>query len=222
MGIRKEEYADLRRSYPIYVEVGLVLALMLLIVAFRVDIRPERDFEIVMEQQEVVEIEEITQTEQEMKPPPPPRPPVPVEVPNDEIIEDEPVNLDASLDLNESLDVSGPPPPPPSQEEEQRDENEVFIVVEERPELIGGMAALQDAVEYPEFAKKAGIEGTVFVQFVVDENGDVTNVQVTRGVHKLLDQAAIEAVQQMKFKPGKQRGRPVKVQMSLPVRFRLR
>lgn len=220
MGVRKEDKADLRKSYPIYIEIGAVLALLVLILAFRVDIRGESDFEIVMDEQEVVEIEEITQTEQEVKPPPPPRPPVPVEVPNDEIIEDEPVNLDASLDLNEALEPTSPPPPPEPEEEE--DEQEIFIVVEERPQLIGGMKALQEAIKYPEFAKKAGIEGTVFVQFVVDENGDVRNPQVTRGVHKLLDRAAVEAVSQMKFEPGKQRNRPVKVQMSLPVRFRLR
>jgi protein TonB len=220
MGIRKKDHADLQRSYPLYVEVGLVLALLLLILAFRVDIRRERGFEIVMEEQEVVHIEEIQQTKQETKPPPPPRPPVPVEVPNDEIVETEPLNLDASLDLNESLGVPSPPPPAPEPEEES--EPEIFIVVEERPQLIGGMEALQKAVQYPEFAKKAGIEGRVFVQFVVDEQGRVQNPQVTRGVHKLLDQAALEAVRQMTFRPGKQRGKPVKVQMSLPVTFRLR
>lgn len=218
MGIRKEDYADLERSYPLYIEIGLVLALMLLILAFRIDIRRKSDFQIVMDRQEIVEIEEITQTEQQMKPPPPPRPPVPVEVPNDEIIEEEPVRFDASLDLDETLEVAQAPPPMPETEEE-REEPEIFIVVEERPTLIGGLAALQQAVEYPEFAKKAGIEGTVFVQFVVDEKGNVENPQVTRSVHKLLDEAALEAIRQMKFTPGKQRGRPVKVQMSLPVRF---
>ena len=220
MGVRKTDQADLRKRYPIYVQIGMIGALLLLILAFRVDLRQESDFQVVMEEQEVVQMEEIQQTEQETQPPPPPRPPVPVEVPNDEIIEDEAVDLDASLDLNESLNTSAPPPAP--EEEEEEEEREVFIVVEDRPELIGGMAALQGAVEYPEFAKKAGIEGRVFVQFIVDEQGNVQNPQVTRGVHKLLDQAAIDAVQEQKFKPGKQRGKPVKVQMSLPVTFRLR
>jgi protein TonB len=220
MGVRKEDQADLRKRYPIYVEIGMIGALLLLILAFRVDLQQESDFQVVMEEQEVVQMEEIQQTEQETQPPPPPRPPVPVEVPNDEIIEDEAVDLDASLDLNESLNTSAPPPEP--EEENQEEEREVFVVVEERPELIGGMAALQNAVEYPEFAKKAGIEGRVFVQFVVDEQGNVQNPTVTRGVHKLLDQAAVEAVKEMKFKPGKQRGQAVKVQMSLPVTFRLR
>lgn len=220
MGVRKEDKADLRKRYPIFIEVGLVVSLLLLILAFRLDIQKDSDFQVVMEEQEVVEMEEVQQTKQEVKPPPPPRPPVPVEVPNDEIIEDESLDLDASLDLNESLDTNQPPPPP--EEEEEEPEQEVFVVVEERPELIGGMRALQEAVEYPEFAKKAGIEGRVFVQFVVNEQGNVVDPHVTRGVHKLLDEAAIEAIKKMKFKPGKQRGKAVKVQMSLPVTFRLK
>lgn len=220
MGMRKKERADLQRSYPIYVKVGLVLALLLLVLAFRVDIRRERGFEIVMQKQEVVHVEEIVQTHQEMKPLPPPRPPVPVEVPNDEIIETEPLNLDASLDQNESLGVPSPPLPAPGPAEES--EPEISMVVEERPQMSGEVEALQNAVQYPEFAKKASIEGRVVVQFVVDEQGHVQSPQVTRGVHKLLDQAALEAVQQMTFRPGKQRGKPVKVQRSLPVTFRLR
>lgn len=93
--------------------------------------------------------------------------------------------------------------------------------VESQPELIGGMEALQDAVDYPEFAKKARIEGRVIVQFVVDKKGNVQDPKVTRGVHKLLNEEAIRAVKKQKFKPGKQSGQVVKVQMSLPVTFRL-
>lgn len=108
--------------------------------------------------------------------------------------------------------------PDDSEEEEQ----EIFMVVENQPELIGGMKSLQQSVEYPEFAQKAGIEGRVIVQFVVDEKGNVQDLKVTRGVHKLLNEEAIRAVKEQKFKPGKQRGEAVKVQMSLPVTFRLR
>ena len=219
MPVKKTDKANLRNRYPLFVQVGMVVTLLLLILAFRVDIEKEKTFEVTMEEQEVVEMEEIEQTEQEVKPPPPPRPPVPVEVPNDQIIEDESLDLDASLDLNESMDTSQPPPPP---EEEEEEEQEIFIVVENKPELIGGMAALQGEVKYPEFAKKAGIEGRVFVQFVVDEQGNVMNPRITRGVHKLLDQEALRAVKKQKFTPGKQRGKAVKVQMSLPVTFRLR
>jgi TonB family protein len=83
------------------------------------------------------------------------------------------------------------------------------------------MEALREAIQYPAGAKEAGIEGRVFVQFVVDENGDAINLEVTRSVHEALDRAALEAVEQMQFEPGKQRGMPVKVQMALPVTFKL-
>jgi len=218
MPLRKTDSANLRNKYPLFVEGGLVLSLVLLIVAFRVDIQTGQSFEVQMEEQEVVDMEEIQQTEQETEPPPPPKPPVPVEVPNNEVIENDDVDFDSSLDLDDRLDTSQGPPPGNEEEEE---EQEVFVVVENQPELIGGMKALNEEVNYPDFARKAGIEGRVFVQFVVDEEGNVQNPKVTRGVHKLLNQEALRAVKKMKFKPGKQRGNAVKVQMSLPVTFRL-
>lgn len=101
------------------------------------------------------------------------------------------------------------------------DGEEIFVVVEDRPELKGGMQALHEVIQYPEEAKEAGIEGRVFVQFVVDENGAPQDLQVTRSAHELLDRAALDAVEQLEFEPGKQRGKAVKVQMSLPVTFKL-
>ena len=163
-------------------------------------------------------MEEVQQTKQEKKPPPPPKPPVPVEVPNNETIDNEDVDFDASLDLDQSLDTDQGPPEPAQEEEEEEDE--IFVVVEQQPDC-GGVKALQEEVEYPEFAKKAGIEGRVFVQFVVNEQGNVVNPKVTRGVHKLLNEEALRAVKTLSCTPGKQRGKSVKVQMSLPVTFRL-
>jgi protein TonB len=87
------------------------------------------------------------------------------------------------------------------------------------PELIGGLASIQPT--YPEMERRAGIEGRVFLQFVVNEDGSVTEVTVTRGVSPGLDRAAVEAVQRARFRPGMQRGRAVRVRFSLPVNFRL-
>ena len=98
--------------------------------------------------------------------------------------------------------------------------DEVFVVVEQQPEC-GGVQALAENIQYPDVAREAGIEGRVFVQFVVDEDGDVTDPTVTRGVHETLDAAALSAVKQLECKPGRQRGEPVKVRMALPVTFRL-
>lgn len=216
---RKEESADLRKRYPLYVEIGLVVVLALLIVAFRVNWNPPSDNDWEAPEQEQIEMEEVQQTEQQETPPPPPKPPVPVEVPNDEVLQDDELNLDASLDLNEPVSES---PPPPPEEEEEEEEPEIFVVVEEMPELIGGLASIQEHIVYPDMAKKAGVEGRVIVQFVVDENGDVQNPQVVRGLGAGLDEVALEAVKQAKFEPGMQRGQAVKVKMSLPITFRLR
>ncbi len=221
MAIRKSDKADLRSRYPIYIQIGLIATLALLIFAFKVDWQPGSEFEIVEQEQEIVQMEEIQQTQQIEQPPPPPRPPIPVEVPNDEILEDDfLLDLDASLDLD--APISQPPPPPPAEEEEVVEEPEIFVIVEDMPELIGGLAAIQSNIRYPEIARKAGVEGRVFVQFVVDEQGNVVDPVVTRGLGAGLDEEAIRAVSQAKFTPGKQRGQPVRVRMSLPITFRLR
>ncbi|MEM1054309.1 MAG: energy transducer TonB [Bacteroidota bacterium] len=103
----------------------------------------------------------------------------------------------------------------------QDEEVEIFDVVEQEPELIGGIPALQQRVDYPEMARRAGIEGTVYVQFVVDEQGEVTEAVCVRTPHEMLCDAALVAVETSRFRPGIQRGRPVKVRFTLPIRFRL-
>ncbi|MEX0820634.1 MAG: energy transducer TonB [Rhodothermales bacterium] len=217
----KSDKVNLKDKYPLYVEIGLVLSLAVLVVAFRLDLTPDRDTDWEAPEQEQIEMEEIQQTQQQETPPPPPKPPVPVEVPNDETLEDEALNLDASLDLDAPAE-SAPPPPPPEEEEEEEEEPEIFVVVEQMPELIGGLQSIQQHITYPEMAKKAGVEGRVIVQFVVNEEGNVVDPQVVRGLGAGLDDVAVNAVRQAKFEPGMQRGQPVKVKMSLPVTFRLR
>ncbi|MBO6574193.1 MAG: energy transducer TonB [Rhodothermales bacterium] len=219
MALRKTEKADLKTRYPLFIEVGMILTLALLIVAFRLDLRADSDFNVNLAEQEVVQMEEIQQTQQIERPPPPPRPPVPVEVPNDEILDDDELELDVSLDLDAAVDLP-PPPPPPADEPEP--EPEIFVIVEQMPDLIGGLGELQSKIRYPEIAKKAGVEGRVIVQFVVNEQGMVENPVVVRGIGAGCDEEAIRAVQQARFTPGKQRGKPVKVKMSLPITFKLK
>jgi protein TonB len=219
MALRKTDKADLRKRYPLYIEVGLVLALLLLVVAVNVEWRSEDDFNIPDQEQEVVEMEQIEQTQQVEKPPPPPEPQVPVEVPNDEVLDDASIDLNAELDMDAA--PSSPPPPPEPEEEEEEEEPEVFVAVENMPELKGGIQALREKVEYPEMARKAGVEGQVIVQFIVDEEGNVTDPQVLRGIGAGCDEEALRVVKEAQFEPGRQRGKPVRVKMSLPIRFSL-
>lgn len=212
---RKKPEADLRQYYTIFLELGLIITLLVFLVGAKVNFASEPQKIDLTTEQEVVEMEEVIQTKQVEKPPPPPRPPVPVQVPNDEIIEDVIINLDAELNLDQPLEM---PPPPAAPEEE---EESFFIVVEQMPELIGGLAELQKSIRYPEMARRAGIEGRVIVQFIVNEQGKVEEPRVMRGIGGGADEEALRCVQQAEFKPGRQRGQPVRVQYSLPVVFKL-
>jgi protein TonB len=199
--------------------MGMIITLGILIVAFRVELTVDDSFEVPLFEQEVVQMEEIQQTQQIEKPPPPPRPPVPVEVPNEEVLEDVALELDVFLDMEIAPDL--PPPPAPARRIEEP-EPEIFVIVEEPPELIGGLPGLHARISYPEIARKAGVEGRVTLQFIVDEQGNVSDPIVTRAIGAGCDEEAIEAILASKFTPGRQRGKAVKVKMSLPVTFRLK
>jgi protein TonB len=212
--MRKTKEADLKQQYQLNLMGGWVMSLSIMIILFRINLYSAPPTPPPIEEQEIIQMEEIIQTKQIETPPPPPRPPVPVEVPNDEILEDDIVELDLEFDLGDEIAL--PPPPPPKEEEEQ-----FFIVVENMPQLIGGLGKLQSQVTYPEMARRAGIEGRVTIQFIVNERGQVENPRVIRGIGGGCDEEALAAVSKARFTPGLQRGRPVKVQYSLPIVFRL-
>ena len=125
--------------------------------------------------------------------------------------------------------VYGPVPSPPSVPRPNApvsravpSDDEVYELADVQPELIGGFPALYAFVEYPEFARRAGIEGQVVVQFVVDEAGAVTDAVALRSPNELLSEAALEAVRAVRFTPGRLAdGRPVKVRFAIPITFRL-
>lgn len=213
--------ASLKSYYTLLLEVGMILSLIIFIALMKVPLRGADSEEIAFTtQEEIVKMEEIEQTEQEKQPPPPPRPQVPVAVPNSEIIEDEIINIDAELRIDEKIDL--PPPPASKKEEKEEEEENFFVVVEEMPELIGGIQTLQQKIKYPEKARMAGIEGKVIIQFIVNEEGEVENPRVIRGIGGGCNEEALRVVKQAQFKPGKQRGKPVRVQYSLPIFFKLK
>ena len=213
---RMKRLNDHRKNYNLRLQAGLIGSLLIFLFVFKVTIESDPPEIIQIEMQEEVVMEEVVQTKQVNTPPPPPRPPVPVEVPNDEIIEDDVVELDLEFDLDGPMEL--PPPPPPKQEEL---EEEVFVVVENPPVLIGGIGSVQKKIKYPELARNAGIEGRVVIQFVVTSTGEIANPVVVRGIGGGCDEAALEALKYAKFQPGMQRGRPVNVSYSLPITFSL-
>lgn len=211
------------RGYRLTIEIGFVLALLVVILFFHIPMRTGQGLEIRVGEQEMVSMEEIQQTTQPEKPPPPPRALAPIVVPDESLPEDMDLNLDASLDIDDEVALpTGPPPPPPDEpEEEVAEEEEIFVVVEEMPTLVGGIERLYELIEYPAIARQAGMEGMVVVQFVVTPDGLPADPVVARSAGEALDRAAIDAVMKLTFTPGKQRGRPVPVRFAIPVRFRL-
>ncbi len=90
------------------------------------------------------------------------------------------------------------------------------------PRPVGGIAAIQNKIQYTELAQRIGIEGKVLVFAIIDEKGNVMNASIAKSLFPSLDEVALNAVRDTKFIPGKQRGKPVKVQMTIPITFKLR
>lgn len=211
---------DLRNYYKIFFEFGLIIALLISIGSTKIEFSSEKSEIKLTTDQEVTQMEEIVQTEQEERTPAPPRPQVPVEVPNDEIIVEQDINIDAELDMSQSLEM--PPPPEEPKEEQEEEEEDFFVAVEQMPELKGSFGQLQKKIKYPENAQKAGIEGRVIVQFIVNEKGEVEDPRVIRSIGGGCDEEAVRVAKMAKFEPGRQRGKVVRVRYSLPFIFTLR
>lgn len=216
MALHKNPKFDLKRKYQRYWEISLIISLTMLIVAFK--FFPEFKTEAIGidAPQELIMTEDVEATKQETAPPPPPKPPIPIEAPTDDVLDD--VEIE-STELDMDAEVAAPPPPPKKVEEDL--EPVFFVAVEQMPEPIGGIGAIQKKIVYPEIAKRAGVQGRVYIKAYVDEVGKVTKVELIRGIGAGCDEAAMKAVNSVMFKPGKQRGKPVKVQVTVPVLFKL-
>ena len=206
-------------------QVGLIISLLVAWLAFEHKSYDKREIDAsLLRQTEVVEEEMVEITKQEE-----PKP-QPVEVPKQttqlEIVEDdvevEDIEINAEVDQTEVLEEYVPV----EVEEEEVSEQEVFTIVEEMPDFPGGTAKLaeylQKNIKYPQMARESGIQGRVFVNFVVEPDGHVSNVKVLRSLGGGCDEEAMRVVKAMpKWKPGKQRGKPVRVSYILPVNFKL-
>ena len=110
--------------------------------------------------------------------------------------------------------------------EEEPEEQTIFEVVENMPDFPGGQAALMQYlaknIKYPTIAQENGTQGRVIVQFVVNKDGSIVDAKVVRSVDPYLDKEALRVINTMpKWKPGMQRGKPVRVKFTVPVMFRL-
>ncbi len=225
MEIKKSPKVDLEKKRSLFFQVGLFITLVLVLFAFELKIVPGDGSGFVVENSGPIEEEIIPITKQEeIKTPPPPPPPVTdvLEiVENNQEIQNEVKIESTEADANTQIQA-----PVEVQQEEETEEVINFYVIEEKPEFPGGEAAMfqwiSKNIKYPEIAKENGIQGKVFVQFVIGKDGKVTDVQVVRGVDPSLDKEAVRVILSMPaWKPGKQRGKPVRVSFQLPINFKL-
>lgn len=228
MELKKTPKADLENKKQLYFMIGLVFALGITLVGFEWTSKPDKANSLGSVSAVAVEEEIIPITrEMEVKPPPPPPPKV-VEVLN---IVDDDVKIDDELKIEDSeaddktlIEVA----PVVSAKEEKEEEGaaEVFFIVEDMPEFPGGDLALRayiaNQIKYPVIAQENGIQGKVYVTFVVGKDGSVSNATIARGVDASLDKEALRVVSTLpKWKPGKQRGKPVNVSYTVPINFQL-
>jgi len=224
MELKKTPKADLENKKQLYFMIGLVLALGIMLVGFEWTSKPSKADSLGTVGAVAIEEEIIPITrEQEVKPPPPPPPKV-IEVLNivdDDVKIDDELIIDTEADDKTLIDVA---PVISAPKEEEEETAEVFFIVEDMPEFPGGEAALRayiaNSIKYPVIAQENGIQGKVYVTFVVGKDGSVSNATIARGVDPSIDKEALRVVNSLpKWKPGKQRGKAVNVSYTVPINF---
>jgi len=222
---KKSPKANLENKKLMFMQIGMIISLLIAWLAFEHKSYDKREIDPSLLNREVTieeEMVEITKQDEQK--------PQPVEVPKQttqlEIVQDdvevEDIEINAEVEQNEVLEEYVAP----EVVEEEVVEQEIFKIVEEMPAFPGGEAKLMEYVaknvKYPQIARETGVQGRVYVNFVVEPDGSVSNVSVLRGIGGGCDEEAIRVVKSMpKWKPGKQRGKAVRVSYMLPVNFKL-
>lgn len=228
MQVKKSPRANLESKKSIFLQIGLVLVLAVVLIAFEWTFTEIQVSTFIDDGDEFIEedIIPITRTLETPPPPPPPKPrPADIIIMVDNVVElDDQIDFFSSEQNDDDLiayigDFT-------SYNEEDR-ENITFEVVEQMPKFPGGDSALlrylAENVRYPSRAQQNGLYGRVYVKFVINQFGEVCEVEIARGVHPSLDGEAIRVVENMpNWEPGRQRGVPVRVKYTVPINFVLK
>ena len=222
---KKSPKANLENKKLMFIQIGMIISLLIAWLAFEHKSYDKREIDESLLNREVVldeEMVEITKQEEQK--------PQPVETPQqttqleivDDDVETEDLNINAEVEQNEVIEEYVAP----EVVEEEVSETEIFQIVEEMPSFPGGEGKLMEYVakniKYPQIARETGIQGRVFVGFVVEPDGSISNVKLLRGIGGGCDEEAMRVIKSLpKWKPGKQRGKPVRVSYQIPVFFKL-
>ncbi|MCD4665966.1 MAG: energy transducer TonB [Bacteroidales bacterium] len=229
MTLKKSKKADLEGKIFIFREIGLVITLAILLLGLGWKSYEKQGIELITRNVENIPEEMIEISHQE-KPPLPPKPPQQtsiIEIVENDIEVEEDIIIDVEADQETEIEEYVANLTLSFDEEEVAEEELIFMVVESMPCFPGGDVArikyLNESIKYPEMARESGIQGLVFVTFVVEKDGSVSNVKILRGIGGGCDEEAIRVIKNMpKWIPGKQRNVPVRVQFNMPIRFVLR
>ena len=221
---KKTPKANLENKKLMFTQIGLIISLLIAWLAFEHKSYDKRDFSEIIRSTEVVEEEMVEITRQEEQKPQPvemPKQTTQLEIVQDDV-EVEDIEINAEVDQTEVIEEYVAP----EIEEEEVVEQEIFQIVEEMPAFPGGEVKLMEHIakniKYPQIARESGIQGRVFVGFVVEPDGSISNVKLLRGIGGGCDEEAMRVIKGLpKWKPGKQRGKAVRVSYQIPVNFKL-
>lgn len=221
---KKTEKADLNNKTFFFFNIGLVITLLIVVMAFEYSANDNADVvDLSNNQNNLDEIIEVPPTEQPPPPPPKIQQPVIIEVPDEEEIKDE-IKIEIDIEVTTDTKVEEIRIAPIVEEKE--DVDQIFLVVEETATPKGGMSAfykfVADRMKYPAQARRMGIEGRVFVEFVINRDGSISDVRAIKGIGAGCDEEAVRVVQSAPpWNPGKQRGKPVRQRYVVPIIFKL-
>jgi len=221
MEAKKEPKADIRRYRGMFFNFGLAISLAIVLVAFEWKTMTVETSMVVVPDEEAITLEVPPVTVQ----PPPPKPVIPetiIEKPDEEVIEEQPevvFNIEPDDFDPEDIDVIDEPV-------EEEVAPQVFITSEVEPEPVGGLQTfykyLGKNIKYPKRARQFDVQGRVIVTFVVEKDGSLTDIKVLKGIGSGCDEEAVRVLAKApNWKPGKQRGVPVKVRRTIPIIFNL-
>lgn len=225
METKKSPKANLENKRALFYMIGMVISLALALVAFEWETKQTANL-LVFNNDNLVEMDELPPiTRPEEPEPPKPELPKPLDVfelvSNEEELTDEPLFASSEATIDTEVHLNNV-----KVDEEESDEPVPFFKVENKPEFPGGDKALliylAKNIRYPAICQENGIQGNVYLSFVINERGQVTNVQVIQSPDRSLADEAVRVVRTMPdWKPGKQGNKGVKVTYQLPVKFRL-
>lgn len=221
---RKNPQFDLNKKNTMFFNLGLVIALSLTLTAFEWKFY-ENDTKVTLfTDTEYIDDMIVPPSVQEPPKPPAIQQPQIIEVKEDEIIEEE-IDINFDITVTEETIIEDIVFEKP--DDEENDSPTEFMMVETQPTFMGGgpekfLEHIFKSINYPDKARRMGIEGKVFVTFIIDKSGKNTNVEVMKGIGGGCDEEAARAIANApEWTPGKQRGRPVSVRMMVPINFRL-